>query len=85
MEKKAKKKLYEISDYSYIPAEAIRKAIADDEESINCIIKKYKGYANYIIRKTVERENIQLDETALEDIEQQVWKGLVEDIKKFKI
>lgn len=85
MEKKAKKKLCDFSDYSHIPAEVIRKAVADNEESINCIIKKYKGYLDYIIRKAAERENIQLDENALEDIEQQVWKGLIEDIKKFKI
>ena len=73
------------SVYSNLDAETIRKAALGDKELINCVVKKYKGYVAYIIRIMAKDESVCLDEIALEDIEQQVWKGLSEDIKRFKI
>ena len=72
-------------NYSYLSEETIREAVAGDAEVLQCVYEKYKGYVRYTIRKTAIKEGKRLDKTLMEELEQQVWKGLVEDIKKFKI
>lgn len=72
-------------NYSYLSEETIRKAVAGDAEALQCVYEKNKGYVRYTIRKTVIKEGKRLDKALMEELEQQVWKGLVEDIKKFKI
>ena len=72
-------------EYSYLSVETIRKAVEGEAEALRCVYEKYKGYIRYIIRKTAIKEGVRLDKTLMEELEQQVWKGLVEDIKKFKI
>ena len=72
-------------NYSYLSEETIRKAVAGDAEALQCVYEKYKGYVRYTIRKTAIKEGKRLDKTLMEELDQQVWKGLVEDIKKFKI
>ena len=72
-------------NYSYLSDETIRKAVAGEAEAIHYVYEKYKGYVRYTIRKTAIKEGVRLDKALMEELEQQVWKGLVEDIKKFKI
>ena len=39
-----------------------------------------------VSKKQIAREeDIRLDRVLMEELEQQVWKGLIQDIKKFKI
>lgn len=70
---------------SHLSEEIIRKAVAGEAEALQCVYEKYKGYVRYTIRKTVKEEGGRLDKALMEEIEQQVWKGLIKDIKKFKI
>ncbi len=72
-------------NYSYVSEEIIGKAVAGDNEALFSIYEKYKEYVRYTIKKTARKEGVRLDKILMEEIEQQVWKGLVEDIKKFKI
>lgn len=72
-------------NYSYLSEEIIRKAVAGEQEALRYVYEKYKGYVRYTIRRTAREESIRLDSVLMEELEQQVWKGLIEDIKKFKI
>ncbi len=70
---------------SHLSEEIIRKAVAGEAEALHCVYEKYKGYVRYTIRKTAIKDGVRLDRALMEELEQQVWKGLIEDIKKFKI
>lgn len=72
-------------NYSYLSDEIIRKAVEGETEPLQCVYEKYKGYVCYTIRKTALREGVRLDRALMEELEQQVWKGLLEDIKRLKI
>lgn len=85
MKKEKGKIFHKLFTCSYLSEETIRKAVIGEEHVINCVIQKYKGYVRCIIKKKARKEGVRLDKTLLDEIEQQVWKGLIEDIKKFKI
>ena len=72
-------------DYSYLSEDTIKKAVAGEQEALCGVYEKYKGYVRYTIRRIAREDGIRLDRVLVEELEQQVWKGLIEDIKKFKI
>ena len=73
------------SDYSYIPAEVIKKAINGDRDAMEQIVIRYRPYVKATIYGIAAERNIKLSKELFEDIEQTVWEGIIKSIKKFKV
>ena len=71
-------------NYSYLSEETIRKAVVGYAEALQYVYEKYMGYVRYTIRKTAIKEGKRLDKTLMEELDQQVWKGLVKILKNLK-
>lgn len=79
------KRARDYSDYSYIPADVIKKAVNGETEAMEQIIIRYAPYVKATIRGIAIERNLQLSKELFEDIEQTVWEHIIRKIKKFKI
>lgn len=85
MSDRKRKRASDYSDYSYISVDVIKKAVNGEEEAMEQIIIRYRPYVRATIRGVAVERNINLNKELFEDIEQTVWEGIIENIKKFRI
>lgn len=85
MSERKGKRASDYSDYSYISADIIRKAVNGENEAMEQIIIRYRPYVKATILGVAAEKNLKLSKELFEDIEQTVWEGIIKNIRKFRI